>query len=98
MSERVSREISMAEIARAHREQQAEREAVNWLLAHMAEDLPPDSATYKALAPRDSWRVVLQMAHWEGFFEVSSLLEEALETLGPEALEEKSGIRSRFNA
>ncbi len=89
-----SREISIADIARVHREQQAEREAVNWLLAHMAEDLPCESATYKALARRDPWRVVLQMAQWEGFFEVVSLLEEAVETLGPEALEERSGIRN----
>jgi hypothetical protein len=90
----LSREIPIAEIARAHREQQAEREAVNWLLAQMAEDLPCESATYKALARHDSWRVVLQMAQWEGFFEVASLLEEAAQTLGTGALEEKSGMRN----
>jgi hypothetical protein len=84
------REVPFAERARVHREQRAEREAVNWLLAHMAEDLPPDSATAKAITRRASWREILQLAQWEGAFEVATLLEEAASTLGSEVLEEKS--------
>lgn len=84
------REVPFAELARAHREQRAEREAVNWLLGHMAEDLPPESATAKAIDRRATWREILQLAQWEGSFEVATLLEEAASALGTEALEEKS--------
>lgn len=84
------REVPFAEIARTHREQRAEREAVNWLLAHMAEDLPPESAAAKAIGRRATWGQVLQLARWEGAFEVAALLEEAVAALGAEALEEKT--------
>lgn len=84
------REVPFSELARAHREQRAEREAVNWLLAHMAEDLPSDSATAKAIVRRATWREIMKFAQWEGSFEVATLLEEAASTLGSEVLEEKS--------
>lgn len=87
------REVPFAEISRVQREQRAEREAVNWLLGHMAEELPPESATAKAIERRASWREILQLAQWEGYFEVATLLEEAVSALGNDALAEKSAGR-----
>lgn len=90
MSDGNIREVPFAEMARAHREQRAERDAVNWLLVHMAEDLSPESAVAKAVQRRSTWRQVLELARWEGTFEVAALLEEAVAALGPEILDERT--------
>lgn len=91
------REVPFAELARFHKEQRAECEAIQWLLLHMADDLPPDSATAKAIGRQGTWGEILRLAQWEGVFEISILLEEAAATLGPEVLGERATSR-KFDA
>jgi hypothetical protein len=75
-------EVPFARIAAAQRDLKEEIEAVNWLLQHLAEDLEEPSPTRKAIARRAAWTDILGLARWEGAFEVASLLEDAMQTLG----------------
>ncbi|MFA5517169.1 MAG: hypothetical protein WDA20_12860, partial [Desulfuromonadales bacterium] len=58
--------------------------AVNWLLVHLSEELPPASPAALAVARGAAWREILALAQWQGADELVALLEEALPTLGPE--------------
>lgn len=82
MSGKNVREVPFAALAEARREVQQEAAAVNWLLEHLAEFLPPDSPTAKAISRQATWREVLQLARWEGHGEIVAVLEEALTHLG----------------
>ncbi|MBE0598028.1 MAG: hypothetical protein IH614_12230 [Desulfuromonadales bacterium] len=78
------KEVPFAALAEARREMQQEIAAVNWLLEHLAELLPPDSPTGKAISRQAPWRELLLLARWEGNEEIAAVLEEALENLGSE--------------
>ncbi len=76
------REVPFAEHARWRQELREEIAAVNWLLLHLRESLPPACATSLALGRNAPWQEILQLARWEGLEEIATLLEEAQQRLG----------------
>jgi hypothetical protein len=86
------REVPFAERARALRELQTEIAAVNWLIAHLATNLPPDSPTALAIKRGASWQQTRSLARWEDAGEIAALLEDAFETLGADLPPESPSV------
>ncbi len=73
--------VPFAELTKLQGEVDREVDAVNWLLRHMAENLPEAAPTAKAVQRAAPWEEILQIARWDGNLEIAALLEDALKTL-----------------
>jgi len=87
------REVPFAEKAVVRQEIQEEIDAVNWLLLKCCKELPKESPTAKAVKREATWEEILNLARWEGAWEIMELLEEARVDIGADL---PAGVRCKL--